>query len=230
MATLFRLLALIVGAGLLARLTVRPLQDLAELDGAPGTGSFEVWLRAGCAATLLGCLAWWVLGATLTTLAALLVRTRPASAAAGLCVAAAERVTPMLVRRLVTLGLGAAVLGGPGLGGAASADPGELHASRPGAGSTLTGLPLPDRSVGAAPAARERPRPVSVRVRPGDSLWSLAAARLPDGTAPARVAAATDALYAANADRIGDDPDLILPGTVLHLPDPQPASPREDRP
>ncbi len=227
MVSLFRALLLLSGAGLLTRLAVRPLQDLTELDGPLAAASFDVLLRALCAAALLACLGWWMLGATLTALAELLVRTRPASAAARLCVAAAERVTPALVRRLITVSVGAAVLGGAGPG-SASADPGELRATR--ADSTLVGLPLPDRSVGAGPGSRARPRPATVRVRRGDSLWSIATDRLPDGSATTQVAAATEALYAANTARIGSDPDLILPGTELHLPTPHQASPREDRP
>lgn len=51
----------------------------------------------------------------------------------------------------------------------------------------------------------------------GDALWDLARARLPPGATPTQVAAATQALYVANAAVVGADPDLILPGQVLDV-------------
>lgn len=54
-------------------------------------------------------------------------------------------------------------------------------------------------------------------VRPGDSLWSISAALLGSDD-PARIAAAWPRLYRLNARRIGPDPGLIHPGTVLRLP------------
>lgn len=53
-------------------------------------------------------------------------------------------------------------------------------------------------------------------VRPGDSLWTIAAAELPAGSSAAAVDAAWRSLFAANRDVIGDDPDLIVPGQRLH--------------
>ena len=52
-------------------------------------------------------------------------------------------------------------------------------------------------------------------VVPGDTLWDLAEEALGAGAAHAQVAAATQALYQANASAVGADPDLILPGAVL---------------
>jgi resuscitation-promoting factor RpfA len=46
-------------------------------------------------------------------------------------------------------------------------------------------------------------------VRPGDTLWSIAEHDHVHGGWPT--------LYAANRTTVGDDPDLILPGQVLHL-------------
>jgi LysM repeat protein len=61
------------------------------------------------------------------------------------------------------------------------------------------------RLVLAGGAARVSAR---YRVRPGDSLWSIAHRKLGAGDR-------WQALYARNRDRIGSDPDLIRPGTVL---------------
>ncbi|WP_335939729.1 transglycosylase family protein [Streptomyces sp. PTD5-9] len=56
----------------------------------------------------------------------------------------------------------------------------------------------------AAPAADD-----AYTVRPGDNLWAIADAQKVPGGWPA--------LYDANKDVVGDDPDLILPGQSLDL-------------
>jgi hypothetical protein len=62
----------------------------------------------------------------------------------------------------------------------------------------------------------------AVVVRPGDSLWALAEASLrSSGTADPtdrQVAQAWPLWWAANREVVGDDPDLLLPGTVLRPP------------
>lgn len=55
-------------------------------------------------------------------------------------------------------------------------------------------------------------------VRPGESLWSITAGLLPDGSAPAQIAQTWPVLYHANADVIGQNPSLIRPGAVLSIP------------
>src|SRR5947207_6689076 len=64
-------------------------------------------------------------------------------------------------------------------------------------------------SVAAAPKTVARPVSRYV-VRPGDTLSGIAARFAVRGGWPA--------LYAANRPRIGPDPDVIRPGTVLVLP------------
>ena len=59
----------------------------------------------------------------------------------------------------------------------------------------------------------------SYLVQPGDTLWGIAAAHLGPGADDAQVAAAWPRWYEANAETIGTDPDLILPGTSLTAPD-----------
>ncbi|SEJ21170.1 LysM peptidoglycan-binding domain-containing protein [Demequina mangrovi] len=56
-------------------------------------------------------------------------------------------------------------------------------------------------------------------VRPGESLWSITADEQGPDASAADIAAAWPELYAANADAIGADPDLIHPGLRLVLPD-----------
>ena len=56
-------------------------------------------------------------------------------------------------------------------------------------------------------------------VRPGESLWSIAAARLGPGASNAEIARELARIWSLNAAAIGTgDPDLILPGQTLRLP------------
>lgn len=52
----------------------------------------------------------------------------------------------------------------------------------------------------------------------GDTLWSIAARRLPAGSSAAVIDGAWRAWYSANADTIGTDPNLIKPGQILRDP------------
>lgn len=55
-------------------------------------------------------------------------------------------------------------------------------------------------------------------VQPGDSLWTMAQARLAPDPAPQRVALEAERIYALNQDRIGPDPGMILAGQELLVP------------
>jgi nucleoid-associated protein YgaU len=57
-----------------------------------------------------------------------------------------------------------------------------------------------------------------VLVRPGDTLWAIAARELGPGATAAQVAAEWPRWHAANLHRIGPDPDLIVPGWHLRPP------------
>lgn len=87
----------------------------------------------------------------------------------------------------------------------------------PGAG---TPTPAPPARPAAAPAGPAAPSPAGevVVVAPGDTLWSVAAAHLPAGAPAAAVAQAWPTWWAANRAVIGDDPDLLHVGEVLHAP------------
>ncbi len=86
-------------------------------------------------------------------------------------------------------------------------------------------LPLPcDPGLLARPprqqgSALEGDR-AGVVVRSGDSLWSIAAARLGPLASDAQIAASWPRWYAKNASMIGPDPDLLTPGQRLAAPDP----------
>ncbi|WP_194784461.1 LysM peptidoglycan-binding domain-containing protein [Actinomyces haliotis] len=55
-------------------------------------------------------------------------------------------------------------------------------------------------------------------VTAGDSLWTITSDLLGADAPDTRVAVAWPELYRANAERIGDDPGLIRPGTELVIP------------
>ncbi|WP_409483554.1 LysM peptidoglycan-binding domain-containing protein [Arsenicicoccus dermatophilus] len=79
----------------------------------------------------------------------------------------------------------------------------------------------PDVGARPRPATHRtpgRPRPDEVVVLRGDTLWALAAAHLPPHSSDAEIAAACHAWHLANRETIGPDPDLLLPGQVLHVP------------
>src|SRR4029077_11188146 len=80
--------------------------------------------------------------------------------------------------------------------------------------------PAPRESRRNPPAANE-----SVVVRPGDSLWVIAAARLGRPASDHQVAVAWPWWYVANRVEIGSDPNLIEPGQILHAPGPAEGSP-----
>lgn len=205
-----RTVALVGGCAALSgvawRLSAPPLQ-VALAAGT--TAGFAEVVTAGCAAALLLCVAWLLLTTSLELTARLLQALAPGGLVARTVRGVVDRCTPTASRRLVGLALGLAV--GAGAAGPAVADSG------------LAGLPLPDRATGSVAAA---PRALPLRttrevvvVRRGDSLWSITAGVLGPDASDAQIGRAWRRLHHVNADRIGDDPDLILPGTRLLVPD-----------
>lgn len=86
-------------------------------------------------------------------------------------------------------------------------------------------VPAPAAPAGGLPDWPDAPVPTAVGshvVVRGDCLWDIAAAALSAGSggtpSPAEIARATHSWWAANADVIGPDPDLLLPGQVLRPP------------
>ncbi len=211
-------MAIVAGAWRLAR---APLTELADpvRDAGPGAVAslpLDVVVAGLCAAAMLGC-ALRLLATTTLLLAAYGARLAApggpgAAAVARAADRAVDRTCPRLLHRAVATCLGVAVA--TGVAWPALADP----ARSP----DVTGLALPDRTTGAA-----HPVASTVVVRPGDSLWSIAAGLLVAGAPDAEVTAAWHRLHRTNLARIGADPDLILPGTRLVVPAPD-ASDRKD--
>lgn len=178
-------------------------------------------LAGGCAAVLLGCVLWLVGAAGLVALSRAAHLLAPGSATVAALGRLAERSCPAVTRGVVTASLGFAV--SAGVAGPALADPSVGPVGQPGS-SGLSGLALPDRADGSPPATRASrtapPRTArAVVVHPGDSLWSIAAGLLAPDADDAAVTDAWHRLHHANASRVGADPDLILPGTRLVVPD-----------
>lgn len=103
----------------------------------------------------------------------------------------------------------------------------------PAAGAPSGETSAAEAPAGDPPAAEAPSAPATThQVSAGESLWSITQELLDAGaagaptdpssggpSAQARVARAWPILYAANAESIGADPDLILPGTVLSVPE-----------
>jgi nucleoid-associated protein YgaU len=201
-------------------------------EAAAAVAGLIIWLLAG----------WVALALTLSVLAAF------AGSGADACRHCAEAMLPRSLRSLLITATATSLMLGPVA--SASASPAALVTgpAPPKAVATATGIataaaaadpipwpvtspapgppilkPLPPakphrpgRQVQPEPAAEPR-----VTVRPGDSLWLIAAHRLTDSGTPAeaeQIAQAWPRWYQANRSSIGEDPDLIRPGLKLLAP------------
>ena len=115
-------------------------------------------------------------------------------------------------RRLVLVACGVAVVAGTSVPATAAGGDGRER---------LAGLSLPERAVAPAHHGEARAEPTAALskdktyvVRPGDSLSSIALDHPGAGSLEDR----WRAIWQANRDVVGDDPDLILPGQALRLP------------
>jgi nucleoid-associated protein YgaU len=179
----------------------------------------------------------WALAAWLLLTAALTAGAHLPGTAGRASRSAARRLAPAAVRRGIELALGLSVVVGVVGSAPAAANP------RPPAGPALAAVsldwsapdpdaPAPPLDWAASPTAAPSPAaPDDVVVSPGDSLWRIAeqdlAARSGIPPSDAAVAQAWPSWWAANRDAVGEDPDLISPGTRLRPPEPD-SSP--DRP
>jgi hypothetical protein len=166
----------------------------------------------------------WLLLTWLSASLVVAVLAAAARARWGLC-RAAERVTPALARRVAAAMLGVGMVGAPlGLATPAGAQDGIPTSDR--ATDPLPGWTA-DRPVAPSGPADAADPPLAapggrgaglVVVRPGDTLWHIAARHLGPGSSAADVAAEWPRWHAANRDRIGPDPHLIRPGLRLRAP------------
>lgn len=83
--------------------------------------------------------------------------------------------------------------------------------------------PGPSAEVGLVTTVPRETLPDRVVVHRGDTLWDLCARHLGPQATNADIAQEWPRWYAANEDLIGPDPDLILPGQELVVPEREPS-------
>ena len=103
---------------------------------------------------------------------------------------------------------------------------------------TLSEVAVRNERPGWVPSASSVRRPADARlvtgparesvggevvVHRGDCLWDIVAAHLGPSATDDDIVREWPRWYAANRDVIGDDPDRITPGLVLHTPTQTPA-------
>ena len=206
------------GAGLLWWLARPGVTGLVETVRTAGLGGladerFPTLLTAACSVALTMCALWLLAVSALVVL----------EAVAGATTDVLALLCPDRIRRLLLAWCGAALATGLTAAPALADPPDIAQPLGAGYGIRLGGLDLPDR----APGRPERTVPAAVTVVRGDSLWSIAEDHLGPDTDPARLTAAWHAIYRANQPQVGPDPDLILPGTPLQVPNLDPPDRKE---
>ena len=99
---------------------------------------------------------------------------------------------------------------------ATTTDPDSPPSPAPTAAAPASAAETASPATGAAPGADGSDKEdESVTVRPGDTLWAIAAHHLPSDATDAEIDTGWRAWYAANVGVIGANPDLILPGQHL---------------
>lgn len=194
---------------------------------APDRLDFAGTLVAACAVAAAFAAAWlWLLA---SSVAVEVIRTGTAHAAGG-----------GLARRALVAACGVAMLAAPATAHAAATTSVVTTERAPGGNQgdhanrrahPLDGLRLPERAEGRSTGPRGGTSTVdkpstgqdaglrnAVHVRPGDSLWAIAADHLGPTASTADVAAYWPEIYAANRSTVGTDPNLILPDQQLDLP------------
>lgn len=214
--------------------------DLGEGLAAP-----QRWLDsigASAAAGRVAAAVLWLTAAWLGTALAAAALPRLPGGSQQLTQRLARVLAPAMLSRLLAGGAGLGVVLAPVYAVAAPAPAvtvGAVESLSPAAPSTgaldpaCPGLPAPGWPLPAAPTAPTPPatgpgptpsaEPAATsrathRVRPGESLWQIAAHVLGEHAGPARVAAEWPRWYAVNSAVIGADPNLIRPGQMLTAP------------
>ena len=204
---------------------------------APGSATLDDLLALSAAVAAWCVLGWLTVGLLLAVLAGM---RGPASPLARL----AAMVTPLALRRIAAVLLGASLAGAPvalalpahaGMTRAlvATAQPATPAQALAGAAGLDHWTPDRPTAPAAAHPVRERPATLFVSaprperaatqevvVRRGDTLWDITARALGPGATAADIAAGWPRWHAANRSTIGADPDLIRPGQVLRPPRP----------
>ncbi|MBM9460711.1 LysM peptidoglycan-binding domain-containing protein [Nocardioides sp. zg-536] len=206
------------GAAALGAVAAEPARQLLT---APGPDFATLLVQACAAASLLAAAALWGL-TTDVVVREVLLRGAGRARAPGRC-------GPL--RTAILTACGVAALAGTTAPAGAHDSP-----SAPLPGAVLAGLPLPDRATGPAAAPDTAPHtapdetpnetpgeaPGTVRVRAGDSLWTIAERTVGPEARLVEVASYWRRLQHENRAVLGADPDLVHPGQRLRLPHPRP--------
>lgn len=116
------------------------------------------------------------------------------------------RFSPAIIRRIVATTLGISLVAAPGYAvdlGFTPEQPTIQHS----------------KAVEVTAQPQETQLPQKLLVRPGDSLWSIAAAELGPSATETEISQRWQELYQANESTIGSDPHLIYPGVELVTPE-----------
>jgi hypothetical protein len=185
----------------------------ATLAAAHSAATPDALVAAGCELAGLGLLGWLAV----VTLACLL---GALPGWLGRCAdAAVRRVAPALLRTAVRASLG---LGSGVIVGTSSALTLTALVSVPAVAATTPGTPPGWPSLDRAPIVRaDHPTRTTEPyvVRPGDTLWDIAARHLGGRPTADGIARAWPAWWAANRAVVGNNPDLIRPGQRLATPE-----------
>ena len=225
--------------GALVLLVTGPVTHLPTLAGIPE------WLQVTPVDEAVVTVAWligWATVAWLSVVALLAAAAAVPGAAGSLARWLLRLVAPRALRRILEAALGVSLAAGPIFGGVAmaAAPPAAPHSAvlslpaldrplntipqldRPSLDRPLTTPPTLDRPSldrpTAKPAHDKHAHAKPVTVRPGDSLWLIAARGLGDDPTDAQIAAEWPRWYEANKDVVGDNPNLIQPGEHLQPP------------
>jgi resuscitation-promoting factor RpfA len=186
----------------------------ATLDAAQGSTTPDALVTAGCELAGLALLAW------LTCVTSVCLLTALPGWFGRVADSVARRTAPTVLRVAVraSLGLGSSVIVGTtsALTLAALAPVSAVAATTPG---SPPGWPSLDRAPVTAPHPDRPSRAAPYVVRPGDTLWDIAARHLGGRPTAADVARAWPAWWAVNREVVGGDPDLIHPGQRLTAPE-----------
>lgn len=202
---------LTAGWALTAALALAARSSWATAGGPAPRADEVIAALATVASTVLS--GWLCLGASLS--AAVAVQ-HGAGRSARRTGRVAEVIAPTRLRHALAVAVGLSL--------AAATFPAHAHTERSPSTPPTAAVDVSWGRVPAPPAAPSAPgRPVgppgrTVVVRPGDTLWGLAAQRLPPPTTDAEIAASWPGWFVANREVIGPDPHRILPGQRLTPP------------
>lgn len=210
-------------------------------------GSTDLTAMVGLGVTMFGTLvlAWWGLAFSLAIAEGLLIRLGRVHSARRI-----GALTPVFMRRAACLVLGVNLLAAPSAYAGSDVAPAHagaehIHATADASSLNPQWVPVepqqtlepswrpsplpPGGSLLMKEPLEGRPFPDTARsevvVQPGDSLWTIAARHLGKDASDTQVAEAWPRWFEANRRVIGEDPQLLQPGQILHPPTGTPPEP-----